>query len=173
MYSSLMIKLLFDYQGLTKEEISEFCVGLPKKMLRWLGENHPDNKTRKIFFELTGVRIGDDSVINKNLIISDNYKPLLFIGNRVAVSPNVIIICASAPNNSDLNKNEYVNKNLIVEKEVIIEDNVWIGAGSIILPGVTIGKNSVIGAGSVVSKSIEPNSIVTGTPAKKIRDLIE
>lgn len=62
---------------------------LPNKILRWLGSNHPDNKTRKVFFRLT---IGKDTVINQNFIVSDNYEPLLEIGNRVT------IICASSPN---------------------------------------------------------------------------
>ena len=51
---------------------------------------------------------------------------------------------------------------------IIIEDDVWIGAGSIILTGVTISKGSVIGAGSVVAKSIPEYSIAVGNPAKVI-----
>lgn len=50
-----------------------------------------------------------------------------------------------------------------------IEDDVWIGAGSIILTGVTIGKGSIVGAGSIVTKSVEPYSIVAGNPAKLIK----
>jgi maltose O-acetyltransferase len=55
------------------------------------------------------------------------------------------------------------------ECEVIIEDDVWIGTYVVILPGVTIGKGSIIAAGSVVTRNIEPFSIVGGVPAKKIR----
>lgn len=54
---------------------------------------------------------------------------------------------------------------------VTIGDNVWICAGAIILPGVTIGANSVIGAGSVVTKDIPPNSLAVGNPCKVIRTL--
>jgi maltose O-acetyltransferase len=56
---------------------------------------------------------------------------------------------------------------------VTIGDNVWIGGGAIILPGVTIGKNSVIGAGSVVTKSIPDNSVAVGNPCRVIRALKE
>ena len=52
---------------------------------------------------------------------------------------------------------------------IVIEDDVWIGARVIILKGVTIGKGSIIGAGSVVTKDVEPYSIVGGNPAKLIR----
>lgn len=52
---------------------------------------------------------------------------------------------------------------------IVIEDDVWIGFGAIILPGVTIGKGSIVGAGAVVTKSIEPYSVVGGVPARLIR----
>ena len=52
--------------------------------------------------------------------------------------------------------------------EIVIEENVWIGAGVIVLPNVIIGKNSIIAAGSVVSKNIPPDSIAIGSPAKVV-----
>ena len=58
-----------------------------------------------------------------------------------------------------------------VKSPVIIEDNVFIGARSIILKGVTIGRNSIVGAGSVVTKSIPSNQIWGGNPAKFIRNI--
>ena len=51
---------------------------------------------------------------------------------------------------------------------IILEDDVWIGAGAIVLAGVTVGRGSVVGAGSVVTKSIPPGNIVAGVPAKVI-----
>ena len=56
---------------------------------------------------------------------------------------------------------------------VRIENNVWIGAGAIILPGVTIGENSVIGAGSVVTKDIPANVVAVGNPCKVLRPINE
>ena len=56
---------------------------------------------------------------------------------------------------------------------VRIEENVWIGAGAIILPGVTIGKNSVIGAGSVVTRDIPENVVAMGVPCRVVRPIGE
>jgi len=162
--------LMFDYIDLSSEKIDELCLNLPKKLLRWLGAHHPDNKTRKIFFSKTNILIGEETVINQNFIVSDNYEPLLKIGNRVAISPNVTVICASSPNNSHIQHIEFVKNRLIVDKEVIIEDDAWIGSNVVILPGVIIGKGSVIGAGSVVTKSTLPNSTNAGVPSLQINN---
>jgi len=168
--SEIIIKLLFDYSELSEERIVEMLNGLPTKLVRWLGTNHPDNKTRKIF-RLTNISIGDETVINQNFIVSDDYEPLLTIGNRVAISPNVTVICASAPNNSNLTFNKYVSNILVVSKPVVICDDVWVGANSVILPGVTIGEGCIIGAGSVVVKDVPSNTIVAGVPAKPLKNL--
>jgi acetyltransferase-like isoleucine patch superfamily enzyme len=56
-----------------------------------------------------------------------------------------------------------------IHKDVIIEENAWIGAGAIILGGVTIGKDSIVGAGSLVNKNVEPFAVNVGVPAKPIR----
>lgn len=56
-------------------------------------------------------------------------------------------------------------------KPIVVEDNVWIGARSILMPGVTIGRDCCIGAGSVVTASIPPRTLAAGVPARPIRDL--
>jgi tetrahydrodipicolinate N-succinyltransferase len=68
-------------------------------------------------------------------------------------------------------KTEGFSSNTVVPhvgEEIIIEDNVWIGAGSIILPGVKVGRGSIIGAGAVVTKNVDCNTIVAGNPARQI-----
>lgn len=65
----------------------------------------------------------------------------------------------------------FANTYLFVGGGVRIEDDCWIGAGAIILNGVTIGKGSVVGAGAVVTKDVAPYTIVAGNPARKIKDI--
>ena len=169
--SETVNRLLFEYSELTEEEIVEQCRKLDRKVLRWLGAHHPDNRTRKMFFRQTNVEVGKGAVLNMGLIISDGYLPLVKIGARVAISPNVVIIAQSGPNNSDLRNVDYVKDHLAVEAPVSIEDDVWVGANSVVLPGVTIGKMSVVGAGAVVSRTVPPFSVVAGVPARVIRSL--
>ena len=171
-YSRICNQLLFDYEAMNSVELRNVAQKLPRKILRWLGANHPDNRTRCIFFELTGVKIGEETVINTGFTVSDGYMSLLTIGKRVAISPNVTVICQSGPNNSVLSNLYYVKKNLVIEKPVIIKDDVWIGCNAIILPGVKIGNMSVIGAGSVVNKDIPAMSIAYGIPASVKRRLL-
>lgn len=56
-------------------------------------------------------------------------------------------------------------------RPVLLKKNSWIGAGAIILPGVTVGENSIVGAGSVVTKDVPDNTIVVGNPAKVVRNV--
>lgn len=84
----------------------------------------------------------------------------IVFGNNILVGPNVSFITVN---------HNFQNRHIIECKEIIINDNVWIGANSIILPGVTIGENSVIGAGSVVTRDVANNTIVAGNPARPIR----
>lgn len=93
----------------------------------------------------------------------------IFIGENTLIAQNVSLIAA---NHMLLSNLPYRDLNWSEDKVgIFIEENVWIGAGSTVLPGTRIGKNSVIGAGSVLTKNIPPNEIWAGVPARKIRCL--
>lgn len=169
--SPIVFEVMFDYGSLTEEEILRKIKKLDWKIIRWMAIHHPDNRIRKLLFRQTNVKIGKDAVLNINLVISDDYEPLVEIGNRVAISPNVTIIAVTGPNNSKLAENDYVKEKLIKKEKIVIEDDVWIGANVIILPGVRIGKGAILGAGSVVTKDVPPYTIVAGVPAKVMKTL--
>ena len=92
----------------------------------------------------------------------------IYIGNNVLIGPNVTIDAGTHPIHPELRR-KVAQFNL----SVVIENNVWIGAGVIILPGVRIGKNSVIGAGSVVTKDIPSNVVALGSPCRVVREINE
>ena len=84
------------------------------------------------------------------------------IDDDVMIAANVQLIS----NNHDL-----YDRQLLICKPVHICRNVWIGAGATILPGVTVGENAVVAAGAIVTKNVEPNTIVGGNPAKLIKHI--
>lgn len=109
---------------------------------------------------------GNGCYANFNLTLVDDGP--ITIGNDVMLAPNVVITTTGHPIKPDLRR-VHAQYSL----PVVIEDDVWVGAGAIILPGVTIGKNSVIGAGSVVTKDIPANSVALGTPCAVVREIGE
>lgn len=110
------------------------------------------------------IEIGDDCSCNEFCVLYGHGG--LKIGNSVRIGAHTVIIPASH-RYSDLDKPIRLQGE--TRKGIIIEDDVWSGAGVIILDGVTIGSGCVIGAGSVVTKSIPPNSVAVGVPAKVIK----
>jgi acetyltransferase-like isoleucine patch superfamily enzyme len=169
--SVIVPRLMFDWMRMSKEEIQTEAAKLPRKVIRWLGTNHPDNRTRKIFFRITGVQVGKGAVLNPGLMIEDCYLGLVTIGERVSMAANVSLLADAGPNNSHLARFPYVRDHLIVEKAIVIEHDAWLGAGATVLPGVRIGAYSVVGAGAVVTKDVPPMTVVAGAPAKVIRTL--
>jgi acetyltransferase-like isoleucine patch superfamily enzyme len=170
-YSPIMLRLLFDYESMSEEEIVTEAHTLPRKFLRWLGTHHPDNHTRKIFFRETGVAIGSDTNITPGLIVNDGYSGLCRIGARVSIATNVTIVVDSNPNNSLLKEDSYVKANVIKTEKVVIEDDAWLGTNVVILPGVTVGRGAIVGAGAVVTADVPPYTVVVGAPARVVRHL--
>ena len=108
--------------------------------------------------------VGDNFFMNVYGKLMDSGK--ITIGNHVMIAPNVCII--TEEHAMDV---EQRMAGLEYTHPVTIGDHVWICAGAMILPGVTIGAGSIIGAGSVVTKDIPPNCLAVGNPCKVIRRL--
>jgi len=170
-FSQVVMRLLFDYDGLSPEQIEQEAAALPRKILRWLGAHHPDNQTRKIFFRMTGVAVGEGTNITPGLVVNDGYSGLCQIGKRVSIATNVTLVVDSNPNNSQLGGEPYVKDKLVKTAAVVIEDDVWLGTNAVVMPGVRIGRGAVVGAGAVVTKDVPPFTVVAGVPARPIRTL--
>lgn len=110
-----------------------------------------------------GLTVGNNFFRQGGCRIDTSYCHLITIGNNVGLAPNVIIL---AHDNSPARFCGIARLG-----RVNIGNNVFIGAGSIILPNVTIGDNVIIGAGSVITKDIPSNSVVAGNPAKMIKSI--
>lgn len=116
--------------------------------------------------------LGNDIIIGMNCTFVDN-SPIR-IGNRTLIASNVQLYTSSHPILPEERLvPDWKEKNTTFFKTyarpIEIKDNVWIGGGSILLAGVTIGENSVIGAGSVVNQSIPANCVAVGNPCRVIR----
>lgn len=111
------------------------------------------------------IEVGDNFFANYGCIILDCNK--VIIGDNVLLGPNVQIYTAAHPTNAKerLRGMEYA-------KPIVIGNNVWIGGGAIICPGVTIGDNVTIGAGSVVTKDIPANVVGAGNPCRIMRGIV-
>lgn len=112
------------------------------------------------------VHFGDWVYANFNLTLVDDGH--IYIGNNVMFAPNVTIATATHPIQPKL-REQGIQYNV----DVHIGNNVWIGAGATVLPGVTIGDNSVIGAGSLVTKDIPSGVVAVGNPCRVIREIGE
>ncbi|PKF49445.1 sugar O-acetyltransferase [Enterovibrio nigricans] len=113
------------------------------------------------------IHVGESVFMNFNCTILD-VAPVS-IGNRVLMASNVQLLTAGHPLDVQRRVYDFVEYGL----PITIENNVWLGGGVIVLPGVTIGENSIIGAGSVVTQDIPANVIAVGNPAKVLRVLTD
>ena len=115
---------------------------------------------------LSNVHVGKNVVINFNANLVDDGE--IFIGDDCMIGPNCNIVTSVHPVSPKLRKHK-----LQFNKPVHIGNNVWLGAGVTVLPGIKIGDNSIVGAGSVVTHDVEPNTIVAGVPARLLRHITE
>ncbi len=130
----------------------------------------------KNIFDLSKVKfLGEYSYGPLNIRNWNNSKESISIGNFVSIANDVKFLLGGNHSIDTIStypfKAKIYNEReiAITKGEIVVEDDVWIGAHSTILSGVRIGQGSIVGAGSVVTKNVEPYSIVAGNPAKFIR----
>ncbi len=112
------------------------------------------------------IHVGDEFLANYNVTILD-IAPVR-IGSHVMIAPNVVIATVNHPMTPAGRR-----AHLGIGAPVSIGDDVWIGTGAIVCPGVTIGNNVVVAAGAVVTKDVPDNSLVEGVPARINRTLVD
>lgn len=132
-------------------EVGEDCYIEPPLHANWGGRH---------------VHLGNFVYANFNLTLVDDGH--IYIGDYTMIGPNVTIATAGHPIHPAL-REKICQYNIPVR----IGRNCWIGAGAVILPGVTVGDNSVIGAGSIVTRDIPPNVVAVGNPCRVLREIGE
>ncbi len=142
---------------------------LKKKLLKLIAKNLPGCGLRIRLLRLCGYTIGDEVYIGEDFIIIDDLGDATFnltIGDRAAVSPRVTFVLHTQPNESRIAP--YVNSH---KGSITVGADAWIGTGAVILPNVIIGEGAVVGANSVVTRNVDPYSVVGGIPARRIKDV--
>jgi maltose O-acetyltransferase len=123
----------------------------------------------------TQVRLGAWVFVNSGALFND-CAPIT-LGDHVTVGPRVMFLTASHPIRPEARLLPAEPgrmppfRTVTTARPVTVERDVWIGAGAILLPGVTVGEGSVIGAGSVVTRSVPPRTVVAGNPARRLRSV--
>jgi acetyltransferase-like isoleucine patch superfamily enzyme len=152
------------------------------KLVRQLNNSSNPEQIRILLSQITGKGIdesttlfpplhinhGKNTTIGKNVFINFDCVFLdlggITIEDNVLIAPKVSLLSEGHPLSPD-------NRQSLVPAHVHIKKNAWIGAGAVILPGVTVGENAVVAAGAVVSKDVPANTVVGGIPAKHIKNI--
>lgn len=111
------------------------------------------------------IHIGARTFVNYNLTALD--VAVITIGEDCQIGPNVQLLTPTHPIDPQPRRDK-----LEAAEPITLGDNVWLGGGVIVCPGVSIGENSVIGAGSVVTKDVPANVVAAGNPARVLRSIV-
>ncbi len=157
------LELLYRYNATTPREADKRRE-LLQKMFAEIGEGCYIEPPLHANWGGKFVKFGKHVYANFNLTLVDDTE--ITVGDNTKFGPGVIIATAGHPLASDLRE-----QGCQFNRPVRIGNNCWLGAGAIVLPGVTVGDNSIIGAGAVVSRDVPPNSLALGVPAKVVKKL--
>ena len=159
------MEILYDYNATRPSETGRRAE-LLGKMLAEAGENCYIEPPFHANFGGGHVHFGNNVYANFNLTVVDDAH--VYVGDDVQIGPNVTIATAGHPLDP-----AYRRTGMQFAVDIHIGDGVWIGAGSILLPGVSVGAGSVIGAGSVVTRDIPAGVLAAGNPCRVLREIGE
>lgn len=159
------LELQYDF-NMTRPSEGEKRTELLKKMFAEIGDGCYIEPPLHANWAGRHVHFGKGVYANFNLTLVDDTD--IYVGDCTMFAPNVVVATAGHPILPELREKVYQ-----FNKTVRIGKKCWIGAGAVILPGVTIGDNTVIGAGSVVTKDIPANVVAVGNPCRVLREIGE
>ena len=159
------LEKLYDYNA-TRPSEYEKRVKLLKEMFAEIGDGCYIEPPLHSNWGGKHVHFGDHVYANFNLTLVDDTH--IYVGDDTMLGPNVVLATAGHPILPELRKKAY-QYNMPVK----IGKNCWLGAGVIVLPGITIGDNTIVGAGSVVTKDLPSNVVAVGNPCRVLRQINE
>ncbi len=162
---TLCLEKIYDYNA-TRPLEGEKRAKLLKEMFAEIGEDCYIEPPLHSNWGGHHVHFGKNVYANFNLTLVDDTH--IYVGDYTMLGPNVTLATAGHPITPELRENGYQ-----FNMPIHIGKNCWLGAGVIVLPGVTIGDNVVIGAGSVVTKDIPSNVVAVGNPCRVMREVNE
>ena len=157
------LERLYDYNQ-TRPSEGARRAALLREMFAEIGEGCYIEPPLHSNFGGRHVHFGQHVYANFNLTLVDDTH--IYVGDYTMIAPNVILATAGHPLLGALRERNYQ-----YNMPVRIGRNCWIGAGAVILPGVTIGDNAVIGAGSVVTRDIPADTVAVGNPCRVLRQI--
>ncbi len=157
------LEKLYDFNS-TRPSESKKRASLLKEMFAEIGENCYIEPPLHANWGGRHVHFGKSVYANFNLTLVDDTH--IYVGSHTMFGPNVTIATAGHPLLPELRKKGYQ-----YNASVHIGNNCWIGAGVIIVPGISIGNNVVVGAGSIVTKDLPDNVIAVGNPCRILREI--
>ncbi len=154
---------LYDFNATRPTEMEKRTAML-KEMFAEIGEDCYIEPPLHANFGGKHVHFGKNVYANFNLTLVDDAH--IYVGDYTMLAPNVVLATAGHPILPELREKAYQ-----FNMPVHIGKNCWLGAGVVVLPGVTIGDNTVVGAGSVVTKDLPANVVAVGNPCKVLREI--
>ncbi|WP_432053285.1 sugar O-acetyltransferase [Streptomyces xiamenensis] len=156
------VRLATRYQAAYVEDVAA-ARPILEELLGSLGEEA--HLTPPLYVDYgSNITVGPRTFANFNLTALD--VAAITIGADCQIGPNVQLLTPTHPLEPQPRRDK-----LEAARPITIGDNVWLGGGAIVLPGVTIGDNAVIGAGAVVTKDVPANVVAVGNPARPVRNL--
>jgi acetyltransferase-like isoleucine patch superfamily enzyme len=134
------------------------------RILAWLA---PVYQFRSSVYRKCGVNVGKNVYIGFLVMMDGEYPEYIKIGDEASIGPGVTIMAHSSASPFHQKFKIFYEG----PKKVTIERGVWLAAGSIILPGVTVGEGAIVASGSVVSRDVPSYTMVAGNPARAIKKL--
>ncbi len=159
------LEMLYDYNA-TRPSEGEKRQKMLKEMFADIGENCYIEPPFHANWAGKFIHFGNNVYSNFNLTCIDDTH--IYVGDNTMMAANVILATATHPILPELRA-----RGLQCNMPIHIGKNCWLGAGVIVLPGVTIGDNTVVGAGSIVNKDLPANVVAVGNPCKVLREIGE